>query len=53
MKNMLGLDDWTITLLTSLCFLILFMMLFKLRPLSAALAEGFIERMNSNSKPNL
>lgn len=50
MKNMLGLDDWTFTLLSSLCFLIIFMLLFKLKPLSAALAEGLIERMTDRTQ---
>jgi hypothetical protein len=49
MKHWLPSDPWTLTLFIALFFLILFMLLFKIRPLSSSLAEGFAAMMDTHN----
>jgi len=38
------LDDWSFSLLVGICFLVMFMILFQLKPISFGIAEGLIGR---------
>ena len=48
MDSLLKLDQWTLALFLGICFLLLFMLIFKFKPLSNVIAENFAESCGYN-----